>query len=94
MVRFIFLGVALISMVSLVAVAQQEVKLQPPPNLTIISMSNDSNNYECAVDEEGTYYYYPQLPEEGISFVSFSNCPAAPCEGAIVTKEGQVSNCD
>jgi len=97
MVRFIFLGVALITMVSMVSIAQQEVKIESPPGLTIISTSpssDNNNSHKCAVDEEGTYYYYPQLPEEGMLFTSFDDCPPAPCKGAIVTKEGQVKNCD
>ena len=94
MVRYIGLIIALISIFSLVALAQQ-VKVEAPLMLEITSTSNfHNNNVECIIDEEGTYYYYPQIPSGELSFESYQDCPPAPCEGAIITKDGKIENCN
>jgi hypothetical protein len=94
MFRYIMLGIALISIFSLVALAQQEVKIEPPGLLMITSTSNDGNDTDCTIDEEGTYYYYPLIPSGELSFESYQDCPPAPCEGAIITGDGKIQNCE
>lgn len=94
MIRYIGLGIALISIFSLAAFAQQEVKLEAPGMLMITAVSNDNNDTECIIDEEGTYYYFPQIPSGELSFESYQDCPQAPCEGAIIITDGKVQNCE
>lgn len=93
MFRYIALFIALISIFSLVALAQ-EVKVEAPGMLMITSTSNDGNDTDCIIDEEGTYYYYPLIPSGELSFESYQDCPQAPCEGAIITKDGKIQNCE
>lgn len=94
MIRYIGLGIALISIFSLAAFAQQEVKLEAPGMLMITSTSNDGNDTDCIIDEEGSYYYYPLIPSGELSFESYQDCPQAPCEGAIIITDGKVQNCE
>jgi hypothetical protein len=90
--KLILLGVALLSIFTLVAIAQEQ---PPAPSLLIITSSSSSsvnNNCECLIDEEGTYYYSPQIPSGGLSFELYDDCPAPPFEGAIINGDGIVLN--
>jgi len=90
--KLILLGIALLSMFTLVAIAQEKV---PAPSLLVITSSSPSsvdNNYRCLIDEEGTYYYSPQIPTGGLSFELYDDCPAPPFEGAIINGDGIVLN--
>lgn len=88
--KLVLLCVALLSIFTLVAIAQEN---PPAPSLLIITSSSSSNNnYRCLIDEEGTYYYSPQIPSGGLSFELYDDCPPPPFEGAIINGDGIVLN--